>query len=558
MKRLTPFEFIENAVAIHGDKYDYSKIEYVYSDKTLPIICKKHNYEFFKKPSLHLKGSGCPICSGFKKITTEEFKIIAQKIYGNKNSYDKVNYISNNKEVIITCNIHSDFEITPDEYLEGKGCEKCAKKVKYTTEEFIKKSKLIHGEKYSYDKTNYINNKTKVIITCSTHGDFEQFPSNHFRIKIGCDRCAGNVKSTTEEFTRKSKLIHGDKFKYENVNYIDRDTIVMITCSVHGDFPQKPSSHLSGSGCKECGGKAKLTKQKFIEKSKLIHGDKFTYENVNYINSKTIVMITCPVHDDFPLTPNNHLSGVGCSKCSGKKKKTKEEFIEESKFIHDNKYTYDNVNYIDRDTTVMIYCPIHGDFSQKPSNHLSGKGCNKCGGNIRLTNERFIEKAKLIHGEKFQYDKVNYVNYHANVIITCPYHGDFSQTPNSHLSGNGCRKCKSSKGEAAIDAVLKKLNIEFITQHTFKDCVYKRRLFFDFAIFINGQVGLIEFHGEQHYNKILFFEKNKQNKEAKIRDEIKLNYAETKNIKLLIIPFTQIDNIEELIQKFINENFQQQ
>ena len=183
MKRYTPFVFIKEATAIHGNKYDYSKIKYVYSDEKLHIICKKHNFEFFKKPNLHLKGSGCPICSGYKKITNDIFVNLGQKLYKNKDSYEKINLINNHQKIIITCKIHSDFERTPNEYLEGKGCDKCAKKVKYTTAEFIKKSKLIHGEKYLYDRTNYINNKTKVTITCPVHGHFNQFPSNHFRIK---------------------------------------------------------------------------------------------------------------------------------------------------------------------------------------------------------------------------------------------------------------------------------------------------------------------------------------------------------------------------------------
>ena len=555
MKRYTPFEFIKEATAIHGNKYDYSKIKYVYSDEKLHIICKKHNFEFLKKPNLHLKGSGCPICSGYKKITNDIFVNLGQKLYKNKDSYEKINLINNHQKVIITCKIHSHFERTPDEYLEGKGCDKCAKKVKYTTAEFIKKSKLIHGEKYLYDRTNYINNKTKVTITCPVHGHFNQFPSNHFRIKVGCDKCAGNSKSTSEEFIRKSKLIHGKRFKYDNVNYIDRNTEVMITCPVHGDFLQKPSNHLSGKGCNECGGKIKLTKQIFIEKSKLIHGERFKYDNVNYINRRTTVMITCSVHGDFPQTPNSHLSGAGCSKCSGKIKKTTKEFIEKSKLIHGNKYSYRNVNYIDSKTLVIITCCHHGDFPQIPSSHLSGKGCNKCGGKIKLTTEKFIKKAKLIHGDKYSYDNVNYIDRNTEVMITCPYHGDYLQAPDNHLSGSGCKKCKYSKGEAAIETVLKKLNIEFNSQHTFEDCVYKRRLFFDFAISVNGQVGLIEFHGEQHYNKISFFEKNKQNAEARIRDEIKLNYAKTKNIMLLIIPFTQIDNVEQLIKEFVSRDF---
>lgn len=502
MKRLTPFDFIEKAINIHGDKYDYSKIKYVYSEKTVPIVCKLHNYEFLQKPYTHLKGSGCPICSGKKKKTSEEFIQAARKVHGSKYSYDKVNYINNKTKVVITCNIHGDFEQTPGNHIGLKqGCGKCGKRIKIeyiekvkktTTIDFFERAKQIHGDKYNYEKVKYVNNRTKVLITCPIHGDFEQAPDGHLNQEQGCPSCSGKKKKHTEDFIQDAITVHGDNYSYENVKYINNKTKVIITCKKHGDFEQSPKNHLNGKGCDICGGTHKTTKEEFIEQAKNIHPSKYNYSKVKYINSKVKVVIVCPIHGDFEQTPNNHLQGQGCSSCSGQKKKTTNEFIKE---------------------------------------------------------------AKQFHGEKFQYDKVDYTDRKTKVVITCPFHGDFKQAPNNHIQGQGCPRCKISRGEAEIETVLKKLQIEFEPQYTFDDCIDKKKLPFDFAVFINGKTGLIEFHGQQHYDRVYFGNTDKQHAEAKVRDNIKVEYAQRNSIPLLIIPYSEIHTIKQTVENFVDKEF---
>lgn len=124
------------------------------------------------------------------------------------------------------------------------------------------------------------------------------------------------------------------------------------------------------------------------------------------------------------------------------KKKTTEEFIEEAKKVHGDKYDYSETVYSAAAKKVKIICPLHGEFYMTGNNHLRGQGCPKCAGNVKLTTEEFINKAKGIHGDRYDYSKVNYVNRHTEVCIICPECGEFQQTPNSHLAGNGCPKCK--------------------------------------------------------------------------------------------------------------------
>ena len=151
----------------------------------------------------------------------------------------------------------------------------------------------------------------------------------------------------------------------------------------------------------------------------------------------------------FTNTFLRHLQS-GCKKCgiitvANKCRSNTKEFIEKAKKIHGDKYKYSKVDYKTSSKKVIIICPIHGEFLQTPSGHLGNKGCIKCGflttANYRRSNTKeFIEKARIKHGDKYDYSKTNYVKAKVSVIIICPIHGEFSQTPSDHLNG-GCNEC---------------------------------------------------------------------------------------------------------------------
>jgi len=188
--------------------------------------------------------------------------------------------------------------------------------------------------------------------------------------------------------------------------------------------------------------------KRFLEKSKVLHNDKFDYSLVEYVNNRTKVSIICPVHGEFTQIPHSHLSGNGCDKCARiYRKSTTEEFISKAKLVHNDKYDYSLVEYVESKLNVKIICPVHGEFTQTPSNHLSGSSCHKCNcltGYRKSTTEEFISKAKLLHNDKFDYSLVDYINNRTKVSIICPVHGEFTQTPASHLSGRGCLKCANA------------------------------------------------------------------------------------------------------------------
>ena len=257
-------------------------------------------------------------------------------------------------------------------------------------------------------------------------------------------------KLTKEEFEERARKLHGDKYGYDYVNYVNNQKKVTVVCPEHGPFEQRPGDHLRGNGCSSCNyaEKSKTNRKaekEFIEESKKVHGDWYGYKKVNYVNNKTEVTITCPIHGDFEQRPDNHLNGQGCSRCARVNKSTKDEFEQKARQVHGNKYNYDRVDYVNTMTLVTIVCPEHGPFPQTPNSHLNGIGCPDCGGTKRSTRQRFIDEATLIHGGKYDYKKIDYKNNRTPVTIICPEHGSFQQTPNRHLNGRGCPECAKEK-----------------------------------------------------------------------------------------------------------------
>lgn len=188
-------------------------------------------------------------------------------------------------------------------------------------------------------------------------------------------------KKTKEEFIVDAKKVHGDKYNYVDVDYVNNTTKVKIICPIHGEFIQTPKDHLNGCGCRLCSSCpiSKHTTSSFVEKAKVKHGDKYDYSKVIYVNNKERVIITCPTHGDFEQRVDAHLKGAGCLRCSGNFIKTDDEVIQRFRVVHGDKYDYSKVGYVNNTTKVKIICPKHGEFLQTPKGHLSGKGCFKCG-----------------------------------------------------------------------------------------------------------------------------------------------------------------------------------
>jgi hypothetical protein len=221
-----------------------------------------------------------------------------------------------------------------------------------------------------------------------------------------------------------------------------------------------------------------------------------------------------------------------------------EDFISKARKIHGDKYDYSKVEYVNNETMICIVCPEHGEFWQKPIDHLRGSECQKCSrinGSLkqRLNTEKFIEKAREVHGNKYDYSMTRYITAKEKVCIICPKHGEFWQEANSHIKGCGCPVCKESKLEKITRETLYNLNIKFVEHCNKKVLKWLRNQHLDFYL-PELNIG-IECQGIQHYKDDSFFGKNGKFELIKKRDKKKKILCEENNVKLIYIPYNMND-----------------
>ena len=281
----------------------------------------------------------------------------------------------------------------------------------------------------------------------------------------------------------------------------------------------------------------KLTTEDIIKKAKKIYGNKYDLSKIEYINYNSKITVICPTHGEFSIRTDHFLEGKGCPKCGNKRgadklRMTKEKFIEKSHKIHGDKYDYSKVEYINAKTKVCIVCPKHGEFWVTPYQHKKGVECPKCTHqSYKYTTEEFILKAREIHGDRYDYSKVEYKGRLIPVCIICPIHGEFWQKPSEHFKGHGCQKCNESVLEKEIKLFLEVNKIEYEQQKKFSWLKNKYPLSLDFYL-PKYEIG-IECQGEQHFKDREFFNKNQSFDERLEIDLLKNKQCNDNGIKLL-------------------------
>lgn len=195
------------------------------------------------------------------------------------------------------------------------------------------------------------------------------------------------------------------------------------------------------------------TKQEFIQTAREIHGEKYDYSSVEYINNKTKVKILCPMHGIFTQIPTDHLGKqANCPHCAGCAPHTTNNFIELAKEIHGDKYDYSLAEYINNRTNIKIVCPVHGQFEMTTKAHIGQKqGCKVCGYiqrgiKQRKSQEQFILEANKTHNSYYDYSLVEYTSIKSKIKIKCPVHGVFEQRAGNHINlKQGCPQCYNDR-----------------------------------------------------------------------------------------------------------------
>lgn len=363
-------------------------------------------------------------------------------------------------------------------------------------------------------------------------------------------------RHTLETFLERARALHGDRYEYTQVEFNDLMTPVVITCSEHGPFQQKPHHHILGYGCSECGRRrragtsdrsAQERGERFVERARKVHDDRYDYSSTDYVTTHQPVLIRCPEHGSFSQTPRAHLKGSGCSDCALRRQSegrrlTTEQFIEKARATHGERYDYSTSEYVDSETPITIICRDHGPFRQKPLQHANiGQGCRLCQiDGYKLTSERFIERVAGRYEVSYDYSALpRFVLATDRITVLCPAHGPFEAHSRAHLEGRaGCPDCtgSGSRFEREIRRHLDDDGIRFETQWGDPSLRDKGRLRFDFML--PESRTLIEFDGAFHFRAIQMPGQTEADaehalRETQRRDAIKEKWASSNGLRLI-------------------------
>ena len=565
---------------------DFSQVEYKGSQEKIEIICKKHG-KFKAIPANMLsKKSGCPKCGQSNRANLGADEILSRltKVHGCKYKFEIPLDAITKTKINFICPEHGEQTAKIGDLLKGSECRECsikkrAAKKTLTTEQWIKKAKSIHGDRYDYSKAVYKSARTKLIVTCKEHGDFKIDPSNHIHLKRGCKICSGgnffNADNSKKRLTQTQFLQRANKVAPVNLDFSksvfhDTRTKVVVTCKIHGDFEILPSNLFQGANCRECaqtqaGRKRRVSKKDLIDRLKTKFGNLYEVDKNSVVKATSPIQLKCKTHGWFEGLIGNLLNSSGCPSCQNQRaaairskqaKLSKSEIIKRFTKLHGETYSYSSSVPDGINSTIKILCHKHGYFMQKVSIHMQGKGCPDCGYEKRRVNQ-FLQQSEIysrlkeLHGDLFIYPPNLGLELRGEVPIICREHGVFHQSLRAHLDGNGCSQCSQSLGARRVSHWLNEHEISYEVEAQIP--AGKKGLPLRADFFLPEHNMYIEYDGEQHFKPIAFFGMDEKTSisvfnEQKERDLAKENWILDNGFELLRIRFDQ--NVELELEKY--------
>lgn len=358
---------------------------------------------------------------------------------------------------------------------------------RFTLPVFLERASQKHGNKYDYSKITANDIKTKrsiVPIICNTCGfEFTMSITSHIHRGYGCHACSGNLPWTYERFMQRAREVHGDLYNYDGVtktHIVNGLSIIPVQCNKCA-YMWEPTihGHINGKHkCPSCVNKVPWTYERFIQKAYEIHGDKFSYEKITLAHiqgvSSIIPLVCNSCGYEWETTIHTHINAKsGCPDCAGLAKWTYERFVQRAQEVHGDKFNYEKIlpeHIMGVLAHVPIICNDCGyEWSPSVSNHICGYDCPSCMGTALWTLERFLAAAKVIHGNKFCYERVTADNIRGVnsqvplICLTCNH--IITPTIGSHIRGYGCPHCKLVRGYSVaqiqwLDQIMKHENID--------------------------------------------------------------------------------------------------
>jgi len=305
--------------------------------------CKSSVGNALKRSGIQLRQGSAAYKTKNRIKSQEEIILGFQTTHGQRYDYSKVEYKGTKEKVEIICSTHGSFWMAPNSHQQGQGCPKCGKesfkeKMSFGLEDFLKKATEAHGDKYDYSKVVFESFQDLVEITCRKHGVFRQNARGHTR-GYGCPECAHEAslgeklerRATKEQALEKFVKVHGDKYDYSRFAYVSSKEKVEIICRKHGSFWQTPEVHAGGGGCKACanetaGSYLKYTLQRLLDHFKTCHEEEYDYQEIidkyggdltALVDQDSTMQVFCKDHGYFTQNIRYHVRGqTACKQCA--------------------------------------------------------------------------------------------------------------------------------------------------------------------------------------------------------------------------------------------------
>lgn len=306
------------------------------------------------------------------------------------------------------------------------------------------------------------------------------------------------------------------------------------------------------------------THAEFIAEIRGLVGDEYTFYGEYQSTHKKMKVTHNKCGHIYQVAPHGFLKGNRCPKCrscvgKGQKPMSHDHFLNRVKELVGDEYQVLSEYKNSTTKVLMLHKKCGETFESVPAYFFSGNGCPGCGKKKSVasrtkTNETFLKEVYKLTGEEYSFLQ-NYVNSSTKIKVRHNLCGsEYLVRPNDFRKGHRCAKCASSKGEEKIRNYLTSMNIDFKEQYRIRECRNERPLPFDFAVFENNKLlTLIEYDGKQHFYAYESWGGVEKLKTTQRHDAIKNNYCQQNNIHLLRIKYTEIKQIELILENYFSE-----
>lgn len=508
--------FIAEALAVHGEAFDYCAVEYVNARTPVEIYCRMHKIHFEQIPQVHLKGGGCSRCKSTKisaaneplyarkRVLLAEFLARARKKHSDYYQYDEASYKGFNRDITIICPEHGPFRQRAQRHADGSGCKRCSSDNLKLTEQIWRsriQGKFGSTLTVTLDK-DWSGLDTQIQAYCSLHNWRWGVKAHSLLTGNGCRHCTRREKHTPrlEELRRAlparwahlrssenpefltfviaSVKRHAMRYDYPEEQFLSMSRYCEIACEKHAGFRILPQAHLDGEGCPVCD-----FQHAFLDKAMTLFGERYDYSHVAFTtaNAKEKITVRCIAHDVLSSqSAEVHLRGTPfCPRCKAlsreqstaqRRERNQPSLIqafEQAAFkAHAGKYKYPKLGreLITWGSKITVFCPEHQyTFTPSAAVHVqqgkrSPAGCQRCKGDASRLKYRTpyqqVKKRLTEHGFTLLVSEEDYVSQRESVFVRCNEGHELSVVPQKIFSGRGCPDCSPHVGEAITRSIL--------------------------------------------------------------------------------------------------------